>query len=38
MRAGVERLPDDIGSQVKPIWDMRPQSDENMRGRLFVPD
>jgi catechol 2,3-dioxygenase-like lactoylglutathione lyase family enzyme len=37
-QAGVERLPDDIRSQVKPIWEMRPQSDENMRGRLFVPD
>jgi catechol 2,3-dioxygenase-like lactoylglutathione lyase family enzyme len=35
---GADRLPDDIRAQVKPLWDFRPQSDEQMRGRLFVPD
>jgi catechol 2,3-dioxygenase-like lactoylglutathione lyase family enzyme len=35
---GVDRLPDDLRALVKPIWDLHEQSDENMRGRLFVPD
>jgi catechol 2,3-dioxygenase-like lactoylglutathione lyase family enzyme len=35
---GVDRLPDDLRSQLKGLWDFNPQSDENMRGRLFVPD
>jgi catechol 2,3-dioxygenase-like lactoylglutathione lyase family enzyme len=35
---GVERLPDDIRSQLKGLWEFREQSDEQMRGRLFVPD
>jgi catechol 2,3-dioxygenase-like lactoylglutathione lyase family enzyme len=33
---GVDRLPDDLRAQLKGIWDIHPQSDENMRGRLFV--
>jgi catechol 2,3-dioxygenase-like lactoylglutathione lyase family enzyme len=35
---GVDRLPDDLRSQLKSLWDLNPQSDENMRGRLFVPE
>jgi catechol 2,3-dioxygenase-like lactoylglutathione lyase family enzyme len=34
---GVERLPDDLRAQLKGLWDFNPQSEENMRGRLFVP-
>lgn len=33
---GVERLPDDLRAQLKGLWDFNPQSDENMRGRLFL--
>ncbi len=33
---GVDRLPDDLRAQVKQLWDLNPQSEENMRGRLFV--
>jgi catechol 2,3-dioxygenase-like lactoylglutathione lyase family enzyme len=31
------RLPDDLRGRLKPLWEINPQSDENMRGRLFVP-
>jgi catechol 2,3-dioxygenase-like lactoylglutathione lyase family enzyme len=34
---GVDRLPDDLRAQLKGLWDLNPQSDEQMRGRLFVP-
>jgi catechol 2,3-dioxygenase-like lactoylglutathione lyase family enzyme len=34
---GVERLPDDLRGQLKGLWESHPQSDENMRGRLFIP-
>jgi len=34
---GVDRLPDDVRAQVKPLWDFNPQSDEQMSARLFVP-
>jgi catechol 2,3-dioxygenase-like lactoylglutathione lyase family enzyme len=34
---GVDRLPEDIRAQLKGLWEFRPQDDENMRGRLFVP-
>jgi catechol 2,3-dioxygenase-like lactoylglutathione lyase family enzyme len=34
---GVARLPDDLRAQLKPLWELNPQSDENLRGRLFVP-
>ncbi len=34
---GADRLPDDLRAQLKTLWDFNPQSDENMRGRLFVP-
>jgi len=33
---GVGRLPDDLRSQVKPLWDFNPQDDEQMAARLFV--
>jgi catechol 2,3-dioxygenase-like lactoylglutathione lyase family enzyme len=35
---GADRLPDDLRAQLKPLWELNPQSEENMRGRLFVPD
>jgi catechol 2,3-dioxygenase-like lactoylglutathione lyase family enzyme len=35
---GIDRLPEDIRAQVKPLWEFNPQSDEQMQGRLFVPD
>ena len=35
---GVDRLPDDLRSQLKSLWHFNPQSDEQMRARLFVPD
>jgi catechol 2,3-dioxygenase-like lactoylglutathione lyase family enzyme len=34
---GVDRLPDDLRSQVKPLWDFNPQNDDQMSARLFVP-
>jgi catechol 2,3-dioxygenase-like lactoylglutathione lyase family enzyme len=34
--AGVERLPEDIRSQLKPLAETFPQSEEQLRGRLFV--
>ena len=33
---GVDRLPEDMRSQLKPLWESHEQSDEQMRGRLFV--
>jgi hypothetical protein len=33
----VDRLPGDLRAQLKGIWKINPQDDENMRGRLFVP-
>jgi hypothetical protein len=35
---GVGRLPDDLRAQLRPLWEFNPQSEEQMRGRLFVPD
>src|ERR1700761_2081658 len=32
--AGAARLPEDIRAQIKPLWEMRPQSEEQMTGRL----
>jgi catechol 2,3-dioxygenase-like lactoylglutathione lyase family enzyme len=37
-QAGVDRLPDDLRAQVRPLSDFNPQSEEHMRGRLFVPE
>jgi catechol 2,3-dioxygenase-like lactoylglutathione lyase family enzyme len=34
----VDRLPDDLRAALRGIWDINPQDDENMRGRLFVPE
>jgi catechol 2,3-dioxygenase-like lactoylglutathione lyase family enzyme len=36
-QAGVDRLPDDLRARLKGLWEFNPQSDEQMRGRLFVP-
>jgi catechol 2,3-dioxygenase-like lactoylglutathione lyase family enzyme len=35
-QAGVDRLPADLRAQLRSLWELHPQSDENMRGRLFV--
>jgi catechol 2,3-dioxygenase-like lactoylglutathione lyase family enzyme len=35
---GVDRLPDELRALVKGLWEFNPQSEEQMRGRLFVPD
>ncbi len=35
---GVDRLPDDLRAQLRGLWDFNPQSEDDMRGRLFVPD
>ena len=35
-QAGVDRLPADLRAQLKHLWDFHPQSDDNLRGRLFV--
>jgi catechol 2,3-dioxygenase-like lactoylglutathione lyase family enzyme len=35
---GAARLPDDIRAQLKRLEDFHPQSEENLRGRLFVSD
>ncbi len=35
-QAGVGRLPADLRDQLKPLRELHPQTDENMRGRLFV--
>ena len=36
--ANIEILPEDIRAQIKPLWEFNPQSEEQMRGRLFVPE
>ena len=33
---GVDRLPEDLRAQVKPLWERHPQSDEQMSARLYV--
>jgi hypothetical protein len=33
---GAARLPEDMRAQLKPIWEINPQDEEQMRGRLFV--
>jgi catechol 2,3-dioxygenase-like lactoylglutathione lyase family enzyme len=37
-QAGVERLPDDLRAELRGLWEFNPQSEEQMRGRLFVPE
>jgi catechol 2,3-dioxygenase-like lactoylglutathione lyase family enzyme len=34
--AGVDRLPADLRAQLKGLWEIHPQTDENMQGRLFL--
>jgi catechol 2,3-dioxygenase-like lactoylglutathione lyase family enzyme len=35
---GVDRLSGDLRARLKPLWELNPQSDEQMAGRLFVPE
>lgn len=35
---GVERLPAELRAHLKGLWEFNPQSDENLSGRLFVPE
>jgi catechol 2,3-dioxygenase-like lactoylglutathione lyase family enzyme len=35
--AGVDRLSDELRGRLRPLWEFNPQTEENMRGRLFVP-
>jgi hypothetical protein len=35
---GVDRLPPELRGKLKRLSDFHPQSEENLRGRLFVPD
>jgi catechol 2,3-dioxygenase-like lactoylglutathione lyase family enzyme len=35
-QSGSDRLPEDMRAQLKRLSDLHPQSEENMRGRLFV--
>ena len=37
-QAGADRLPEDLRSQLRGLWEFNPQSEEQMRGRLFVPE
>ncbi|MGZ4311449.1 MAG: VOC family protein [Solirubrobacteraceae bacterium] len=33
---GVDRLPPELRARLKGLWDLHPQSQEQMQGRLFV--
>jgi catechol 2,3-dioxygenase-like lactoylglutathione lyase family enzyme len=33
---GVDRLPEDMRAELKGVWEINPQTDANLRGRLFV--
>ena len=35
--AGADGLPDDMRAQLKSLSEFHPQTEQNMRGRLFVP-
>lgn len=35
---GVNRLPADLRAKLQPIWEQRPQTEEHMSGRLYVPE
>jgi catechol 2,3-dioxygenase-like lactoylglutathione lyase family enzyme len=35
-QAGVDRLPEDLRSQLTPLWEFHEQSEENLQGRLFL--
>jgi catechol 2,3-dioxygenase-like lactoylglutathione lyase family enzyme len=34
---GKDRLPGELREQIKGLWELNEQSEENMKGRLFVP-
>jgi hypothetical protein len=34
---GADRLAPELRDQVLGLWERNPQSEDNMRGRLFVP-
>lgn len=36
-QAGADRLPDDMRGRLKSLSDFHPQTEQNLRGRLFVP-
>jgi catechol 2,3-dioxygenase-like lactoylglutathione lyase family enzyme len=36
-QSGAGRLPPDLRAQLKPLWELHSQSEEQMQGRLFVP-
>ena len=36
--AGASTLPDELRAQLEPLWELNPQSEENLTGRLFVPE
>jgi len=35
---GADRLPEDMRAQLKGLWEFNAQDEEQMRGRLFVPE
>ena len=35
---GVDRLPGDLRTRLKGLWDFNPHTEEQMQARLFVPD
>jgi catechol 2,3-dioxygenase-like lactoylglutathione lyase family enzyme len=35
---GVDRLPDDIRAELRPLWASQPQDEEQLSARLFVPE
>jgi catechol 2,3-dioxygenase-like lactoylglutathione lyase family enzyme len=37
-QAGADRLPEALRGQLRGLWESHPQSEEQMRGRLFVPE
>ena len=37
-QVGVDRLPDEMRARLQGLWEFNPQTDENMRARLFVDD
>jgi catechol 2,3-dioxygenase-like lactoylglutathione lyase family enzyme len=36
--AGKDRLPEDMKAKIRGLWEFNEQDDENMSGRLFVPE
>ena len=37
-QAGADRLPEALRGQLRGLWEFHPQGEEQMRGRLFVPE